>query len=291
MPRMPLALAGVVALVLAAVLYLTLGSYTWYRVVALHGAVASDTADRAEREIEQALQRMLSEIDDAGVRLVAWQEVRQQLASPAYYGYWHDQRVPTRALPGYVLDVELYDPTGLALQPQPQHPFEVQLRYRDQRPVLVRGDGRDYLMMNRAVHAPDHDEAPLGYLVMAIDLRAGIEAQGPLRYAKLDQSVTTLPITARVASSEIRNKLRFTVHSPGPAERYGALITTTFVNTAVLTLVLIARCCCSPSVTSLPRRCGDCRGTSMRSTKTRDRRPAVSPAVSRSASSRTCGVR
>jgi diguanylate cyclase (GGDEF)-like protein len=62
----------------------------------------------ASAEIKNAIKNSIDQIDRLATSIISWDEVHQQLANPAYYGYWKEQRVSSRTLPSYVDDIDLY---------------------------------------------------------------------------------------------------------------------------------------------------------------------------------------
>lgn len=238
---MRLSLSGLITLIVAVglVLFLTLGVYTYLQVQSLTNRLAEQRATAAREEISRSVERVLSEERKHLHSIAAWDEARQQLGMPDYYDYWRAQRVATLGLPDYVVGVELYGRFGKALAVDIDVPFTPELRNRDQRPLLVRERGRDYLLLRQAIAHPAEPDTTLGFVAIAIDLARALVPPGGLRYAALDSRVTLLPERARVASSEIANKVRYQVQSDDKVDQFQPLIKVAFVNVVAAMLVLL----------------------------------------------------
>lgn len=59
-------------------------------------------------EVKHAIENVMAEINSLAANIIAWDEVHQQLANPAYYGYWKEQRVSSRTMPPYIDNIDLY---------------------------------------------------------------------------------------------------------------------------------------------------------------------------------------
>ena len=63
----------------------------------------------AAMEVMRAMDNTINQITTLAAEITAWDEVHQQLGSPAYYGYWKMHRPSSRQLPDYIENLELYD--------------------------------------------------------------------------------------------------------------------------------------------------------------------------------------
>ena len=66
-------------------------------------------------EMKDALEDFIAKLNNLANETIAWDEVHQQLANPAYYGYWKTQRASNRKLPTYVNNIDLYNNNHLIL--------------------------------------------------------------------------------------------------------------------------------------------------------------------------------
>ena len=69
-----------------------------------------DTANQeAQAEIVHAIENTISQITIIAADIITWDEVHQQLGSPAYYGYWKMHRPSSKQLPAFIENLELYN--------------------------------------------------------------------------------------------------------------------------------------------------------------------------------------
>ncbi len=240
---MRLSLTGLIMLIVAlgVALFAALGAYTYYQVQSLNTRNAEQQSVAAQAEIAQSVARVLKQAGAHLQTVAEWDEARQQLGTTEYYDYWRTERLPTLKLPNYVVGVELYSQTGNALAADVDIPFTPALRSRDRRPVLVRENGLDYLLLHQSIVNPAAPDELLGVAVLAADLGQALVPPGGFRYAALDSRVTTLPEQARVPSSDITNKIRFQVQANPQVEEFQPLMEVAFVNiVAALVVMLLA---------------------------------------------------
>ncbi len=125
-------------------------------------ALARDEMLRAFRHAEEHTRKLLTD-------LAAWDEVEQQLRTPAYYSYWRSNRIESgRELPPHVLDMELYDEAGRPLLRRPDALLPPAVPHR---PFLFRHhDGRLLYLRFEPVADRNDPGRRLGYVGLAVDM-------------------------------------------------------------------------------------------------------------------------
>ena len=203
------------------------------------------TVARAERQ-QQARADLRTALDLVDVqtqrllgRLASWDEVEQQLRSPAYYSYWRSNRIDQgRELPDYVIDLDLYDADGNTLLRRDDTvlPWRVasghtRFRYRNDRLLML-------------AFAPVADRTRpakrLGHVAIAIDLLKAMRRLHHFTHLQLD-SLTVRPfatpieqkaaLLARIGFRPIRSL------QTSPLER---LIKWNLIQFSLLLVVLVA---------------------------------------------------
>ena len=97
-------------------IFIGLGINLLVKVQQVNQAASTERLASAKMEISHALQKLINNSEELGLRFSAWDEVQQQLLTPTYYAYWRDQRIQKAAqLPAYVVDIELYNNDGKTL--------------------------------------------------------------------------------------------------------------------------------------------------------------------------------
>lgn len=100
----------------------------------------------ARAELARVTARIIDEVKQRTKNLAGQDETRQQLADPAYYGYWRDNRaLRGGVLPDYTEAVEIYTRQGTALAKHPINNMPQTITKRDLTSFLVDESGRVYL--------------------------------------------------------------------------------------------------------------------------------------------------
>jgi diguanylate cyclase (GGDEF)-like protein len=97
-------------------LFVGLGINLLVKLQQVNQAASIERFNNAEMELTHALQKLIKNSAELGLRFSAWDEVQQQLLTPTYYAYWREQRMQKAGqLPDYVIDIELYNIDGKTL--------------------------------------------------------------------------------------------------------------------------------------------------------------------------------
>lgn len=75
--------------------------------------IAQSDSNLARQEMGEAIALLIQQADKTAQALGQWDEARQQLENPVYYGYWRNSRALSAGVIPETLDgVELYDLEG-----------------------------------------------------------------------------------------------------------------------------------------------------------------------------------
>lgn len=174
--------------------------------------IERDSQRAASAEITQALELLGKELDRVAHALAGWDETRQQLSDPGYYGYWRDSRVLQGGIvPDYVKSVELYNRQGQSLgQALPGMPRKVAQAPRTE---LVRRQGRDFIYLTRPIQDVEVREQVSGYAVLKIEFRPALLSVQRFRYADaasialaLHEGETVTDLAGRVSYRVVPNE-------------------------------------------------------------------------------------
>ena len=156
------------ALLLAAVALVTLagfGLYTWHQVDQLRAEIHESAREAARQELANALERVRTQAAQQASRFARWEEVRQQLGTPQYYGYWKNHRMHQAGiLADRVLDAQVYDHEGVALVNSDTVHLPGMIDLPPPAPRAVRGDSEPLLMVIEAIPALTATDPPPGYV-------------------------------------------------------------------------------------------------------------------------------
>ncbi|MEW5973802.1 MAG: EAL domain-containing protein [Pseudomonadota bacterium] len=164
---------------------LTLGWHMHDRLRAIQQAQAAEGEAAARLEFERAVENTLAQVAGLGEQIASWDEVRQQLAAPAYYTYWRDNRATAQGLwPAWVRGVELYDRQGRLLSE-----FNARLPARlpegEESALMALPEGGLCLLRFAEVVDPDDGlHGVLGHVGLRVDLLGAL--RGLHRFAYID---------------------------------------------------------------------------------------------------------
>lgn len=145
--------------------------------------------------------------------LISQDETRQQLANPAYYGYWRDDRVrSTNALPGYVQAIELYTRQGKSLAENPVSGMPARINPLDIGSFLTRQGGRYYLTVFYPIPVSDaRPDSTLGYLGFKLDFLTAIKEEQQFSHADPSSIHIKIDEQERLPLAQLTSRLAFTL--------------------------------------------------------------------------------
>lgn len=192
----------------------------------------------ASAEMSQALQELGRELEQAGHALAAWDETRQQLGDPSYYGYWRDNRALHGSIvPDYVIAVELYNregrPLGTVMSGMPGK--VAQLQHIE----VARHGGRDFIYLVQQIQDFEAGGKISGYAILKIDFLTALKTVQHLRYVDAASIVLSLNEGEIATLSSLDGRVHF---SALPNEEMTALLAflTRFQFQIALILVLLS---------------------------------------------------
>jgi diguanylate cyclase (GGDEF)-like protein len=171
----------------------------------------------ARQEILTQSQKVIQNERRVLEKLVAWDEVRQQLSNPSYYFFWHDERLPeTEYWRPYYRFLAVYNANGenlghykdiQRLGPLPAKLTKQSLMSQD-KAHFVKWNGQVYLILNDSViEISSHKE--IGYVVVAIDFLSALRAQHFMQ-ADPDRIVWKMETPERFSLADLQKYLQFT---------------------------------------------------------------------------------
>ncbi len=150
-------------------LFVALTFNVLYQVEKLNQFSTREHRRLAEEEINGAVALIYEQAHQTLVKLKDWDEVYQQLTSPAYYAYWRQQREKSGyELPDYVVDIELYKPDRTSLIKPVSSDLPEKLPEADE--YLMASNGRLWLYLFTPVHDRIEKYMTIGYAGIKIDV-------------------------------------------------------------------------------------------------------------------------
>ncbi|HWR75731.1 MAG TPA: hypothetical protein VN283_00805 [Thiobacillus sp.] len=138
------------ALLLLFVLLVVLGvlaAFVLHDTARLKEQIAQSDQKLARQELDEVIALLTQQAEQAAQALMQWDEARQQLENPVYYGYWRNSRsLAAGVLPETLDAVDLYDLQGrnLAAVTTGESIMPAHIATQNLRPYLMHENGHDH---------------------------------------------------------------------------------------------------------------------------------------------------
>jgi diguanylate cyclase (GGDEF)-like protein len=230
----------------ALVIFLALGfglldwSY-WARMDEIRAQAQKRNLQSGKEEFAQLTKHIVHEVTQRAKIIADQDETRQQLANPAYYGYWRDNRIMGSGLvTNYIQAIEIYTPQGRALADAPINNMPAKLARQDFGNYFTHQGNQYYLYIFHPLSAGDERRSSLtGYLGFKIDFLQALREEQ--RFSHIDPASIQFQLDAneRVPLAQIAPRLSFTL-LPNPESE--ALIDVVFQlrESAIFALVIVS---------------------------------------------------
>ncbi|OZA28550.1 MAG: hypothetical protein B7X93_07160 [Hydrogenophilales bacterium 17-61-9] len=182
------------ALTLFFVLVLALAvfaAFVYHDTARLKEAIAQSDEKLAHQELEEAISLLSERANRTAQALMAWDEARQQLEDPIYYGYWRNTRALSAGVIPETLDaVDLYDLTGrnLSAAPSGEASMPAQIDPEKLQPFMEQEGGHGHVYYFFPFYQGVDQAHRLGYMGFKFDLQDELAKLRKFRYLDL-QSV------------------------------------------------------------------------------------------------------
>ena len=165
-----------------------LASFVFNDAARLRERIAQTDQVLAQQELKESIAVLSRHAEDAAAALVQWDEARQQLETPAYYGYWRNTRaLSAGVLPEGLVALDLYDRRGrnLSAFPEKEASMPPQIDPQNMAPFLQRENGRYYLYFFFPFQQGTGRKDPAGYAGLKFDFERELRVLWSFRYLKL----------------------------------------------------------------------------------------------------------
>ncbi len=171
----------------------------------------------ANKEFAYVISRIVGEISHRADNIISQDETRQQLADPAYYGYWRDSRVRAAGvLPGYVQAIEMYTRQGASLSVHPINDMPTHIDPLDIGSFLTRRGNHYYLTLFYPIPASDgRPGSTLGYLGFKLDFLNAVNKEQQFSYINPNSIHIKIDEREHLPLSQLTSRLGFTLR-PNP---------------------------------------------------------------------------
>ena len=197
------------------VLAIILGISSWFMLHEMGKVkeeVRQSNYQAAHHELTLAIDELIQSATQAGNKLAAWDEVRQQIYDPAYYDYWHRSRLSgSGLLPAAIDSVDIYDSKGKNLSRisggESSMPAQIPLHALGA--ILHKGSGHDHLYYFFPIWADEGKRQLAGYGGFKLDFIADLQRLRTLRYVDLKSVSVDARVGQQMLPAEILPHLKF----------------------------------------------------------------------------------
>lgn len=180
----------------------------------LKETIAQTETRLAQQELEEAISLLGDRAAQTAQALMAWDEARQQLENPIYYGYWRNSRVLSAGvIPDTIDAVDLYNRDGQNLSniAQKQGGMPEKIDPKDLHPFLEHEDKHDHLYYFFPFYQSVDQVHLLGYMGFKFDLRKELAQLRKFRYLDLQSVKIMAPEGRHIPLSGLVSVLAFRV--------------------------------------------------------------------------------
>lgn len=141
------------------------GLYTWYKVDQLRSEIHEGSQAAGQQELENALERVHTQAIQQALRFAQWEEVRQQLRSPGFYGHWKNHRMHQASiLSERVEGARIYDARGVTLPGASASQLPPNIAVPPPTAHAIQSENEPSLVIFKPIPAADPDQAPIGFV-------------------------------------------------------------------------------------------------------------------------------
>lgn len=232
-----LALALVTGLM---VLVSLIGGFAAYQTRGVARDLEQHNRDAARSELGAAIERLMQRMESQAESLAQWDETRQQLVSPEYYGYWRDQRVYEGGkLTSRVAHTALYDQSGALLAPDaaiPGFPERLPATALSNPTASWLGNEAGTIVLYRAyrVYNDEARLALLGHGLIRLDFMPALLRLEALRFVDIDSIGLALEPGETVDAPKLYSRLVFRARPDPDQLRFQTIFSRTLLALFVL---------------------------------------------------------
>lgn len=228
----------VVALFLVLVTALAvLAAFVSHDTSLLKEQIAQSDANLARQEMGEAIALLVQQADKTAQALGQWDEARQQLENPVYYGYWRNSRALTAGVIPETLDgVELYDPEGrnLSTVTTGEAVMPANMDTNDMQPFLKHENGHDHLYFFYPFYLEASQTHLIGYMGFKTDFLGQLLQLRKFRYLDVGSVRVNAGEGKRMPLQNVASSLQFHTIANPETRALEKIITRSFYEISVI---------------------------------------------------------
>lgn len=242
-PRSPRPIARY-ALLLFFVLVAALGvlaAFVFHDVARLKEQIAQSDLRLARQELDEMIEQLNHEAENAAEALMQWDEARQQLENPTYYAYWRNTRaLAAGVLPDTLDAIDLYDATGRKLRAltEGEAVMPEKISTQSLRPFLGHEYGHDHLYFFFPFYQDAARTHLTGYVGFKFDLLRHLTQLRKFRYLDLASVRVTAHEGESIPLHDVVSSLQFRTVANPETRALAALVTRSFYEIGAIIAVI-----------------------------------------------------
>lgn len=186
--------------------------FVFHDTASLKEAIAQSDEKLARQELDEAVTLLTERARASSQALMAWDEARQQLEDPVYYGYWRNSRALSAGVIPDTLDaVDLYslDGRNLSTATIGEASMPPQLDIQRLEPYVVQEGGHGHLYYFFPFYQSADRVHLLGYMGFKFDLEAELAQLRKFRYLDSESVSIVSREGQRIPIHELVSALKF----------------------------------------------------------------------------------
>ena len=229
------------ALLLLFVLVAALGglaAFVFQDTARLKEQVAQSDQTLAHQELEEVIALLTQQAESTAQALMQWDEARQQLENPVYYGYWrHSRALTAGVLPDTLDGVDLYDVSGRnlsAVVEAGEAVMPAQIATKSLQPFLSHEYGHDHLYFFFPFYQDASQTHLIGYAGLKFDLLRHLMQLRKFRYVDMASVRVEAREGERIPLQDVVPALQFRTTANPEIRALEKLIIRSFYEIAIL---------------------------------------------------------
>ena len=224
---------------LVLIIFIALSSFVYIQLRPILDESAATQRNLAREELSSGLTAAMQAIKHDLSELANWDESKQQLGQPAYYAYWHDNRVKDAGVvSASVIDVNLYTAKGDRLSGgQTEEHVPSHIAPADMSPSFRVVAGRIIIQDFAPIYQRENESTPAGYVEVKMDLLKQLESSRVLLRVKTASLGLSQDVLHATSSKDVLDKLNYDFVGDASHSAVASLLSNLLFQSALLLIV------------------------------------------------------
>lgn len=216
-------------------------AFVFHDTAQLKQTIAQSDEKLARQELDEAIALLTEQAKTNALAMMQWDEARQQLENPIYYGYWRNSRARSAGvIPDYLDAVDLYSREGrnLSVSFSGEAIMPLQIDTQNLQHFLVQENGHGHMYYFFPFYESADQAHLLGYMGFKSDLQVGLAQLRKFRYLDLQSVRIVAEEGLHIPIPKIVSTLKFKTISNPETSALENLISRSFYEIAAIIAVI-----------------------------------------------------